>query len=123
MPIDPVCPVLLHCSSFSDGRSQVLEYLYRGIPVYACICDTDTLLQTGWALGWYLLTSLVQMGLDHDTDDAVFAFSQLLRNRFGDLGLIAVVLLRVSWNRVSDRRKLKHSHDSPCEQSIIMTSF
>ena len=44
----------------------------------------------------YLLVALVDIGLDHDGDDAGLALAQLVGNDLCDLGLVAVVFVGVA---------------------------
>lgn len=79
-----------------NSSSKVLEHGYCGVPVNASIGDGDALLETARALGGDLLVALVDVGFDHDTDDAGLAVTDLVRDILGDLGLVAVVLVRVA---------------------------
>ena len=81
----------------SDGRGQVLERVDGALPVDASIGDGDTLLQAARALRWDLLVALVDVGLNHDTDDAGLAVANLVGNVLCYEGLVAVVLVRVTY--------------------------
>lgn len=59
----------------ADGAGQVLEDGDGGVPVDASVGDGDALLQAAGALRWDLLVALVNVGLDHDTNDGVLAFT------------------------------------------------
>lgn len=80
----------------ADGGGEVLEHGNGGVPVDAGVGDGDALLERGGALGGDLLVALVDVGLDHDADDGLFAFPELLADDGGDLGLVAVVLVGVA---------------------------
>lgn len=86
----------LDLSSFSDGGGEVLEDVDGGVPADAGVCDADASLEARGALGWDLLCALVQVGFDHDADDAVFAGAELVGDDLCNLGLVAVVLERVA---------------------------
>ena len=79
-----------------DGRSEVLEDADCAFPVNASVSDGDTLLEGSRTLGRDLLVALVDVGLDHDTDNASLAVADLVSNVAGDNGLVAVVLARVA---------------------------
>lgn len=79
-----------------DGIGQVLQDIDGHFPANTGVGDTDTLLQTRRTLGGHLLTTLVDVGLDHDTDDGVFALAELISQFLRDEGLVAVVLVGVA---------------------------
>lgn len=81
-----------------DCIGELLENRNGIFPVDASIGDGDTLLESRKAtsLG-HLLVALVQVRLNHDSDNAVLALADLVTNDLGDLGLILVVLLRVAF--------------------------
>ena len=83
-------PALRHSSS------KVLKHANRGVPVNASIGDGHALLQAAGALRRHLLVALIDVGLDHDTDDAGLAVADLVGNVLGDLGLVAVVFVGVA---------------------------
>jgi hypothetical protein len=80
-----------------NSGSKVLEHTNSGVPVNASIGDGDTLLKAARALRGDLLVALVDVGLDHDTNDAGLAVADLVCDVLGDLGLVAVVLARIAW--------------------------
>lgn len=80
-------------SSRPDGLGKVLQCRDGGLPVDARVGDGNTLLQAGWTLGWDLLVALVDVGLDHHTDDGLLAGTELVANYLRDLWLVAVVLV------------------------------
>jgi hypothetical protein len=84
-----------------DGRRKVLESVDSTLPVNASIRNGDTLLQAAGALRWDLLVALVDVGLDHDTDDASLAVADLVGNVLGYEGLVAVVLVRVTCRKLA----------------------
>ena len=63
----------------------------------ASVGDADSLLQGAGALGRDLLVALVDVGFDHEADNSSLAFSNLLGDDAGHLGLVLVVLLRVAY--------------------------
>lgn len=69
---------LLGLSSDSDGLGEVLEDVDGGLPADAGIGDTDTSLEAGGALSRDLLGTLVEVGLDHDTNNAILTGAKLL---------------------------------------------
>jgi hypothetical protein len=79
-----------------DGISELLKNVHGGIPVDAGISDGDTPLEAGGALLRDLLCALVQVALDHDTDDAVLSLADLVADDLGNLRLVPVVLERVA---------------------------
>ena len=94
--IDTIRRALLEASPFPDGSSEVLEDIDGRLPADAGVGDGNTLLETAGTLGGHLLVSLVDVRLNHDADNGVLAGTKLIGNGFGDLGLVAVVLERVS---------------------------
>ena len=68
---------LLGLSSHSDGLGEVLEDIDSCLPADAGVGNTDTSLQTGGTLGGNLLGALVEVRLDHDTNDAILASAKL----------------------------------------------
>ena len=86
---------ILRASSL-DSIRQILEGGNGALPVDAGIGNRNALLERGWSLGWHLLVALVDVGLDHDADDGLFACAQLLADDLGDAGLVAVVFVGVA---------------------------
>lgn len=90
----------IHLTPGTDSISELLENLDRSIPVYAGVCDADAFLERGqptcicW---WWLLVAFVDVGLDHDADDTVFALAELVTDGLGDFWLVAVVLQGVAY--------------------------
>lgn len=84
-------------TSDSDSICQILESGDGRLPVDAGIGDGDTLLESRWTLGWNLLVALVDVGLNHNTDDGVLSGAKLVTNDLGDTWLVAVVLVGVTW--------------------------
>lgn len=87
----------LVCSALCNSGGKVLQRGYRGFPVNASIRDGHALLQASGALLGHLLVALVDVGLDHDADDARLASANLIGHVLGDLGLVAVVLVGVAY--------------------------
>lgn len=88
--------VLVDLASLADSLSQVLESGNGRIPVDAGIGDGHALPEAGWTLGWDLLVALIDVGLDHDTDDRLLAGAELVADSLGDGWLVSVVLVGVS---------------------------
>ncbi len=80
---------------YSGG--QVSKYGNGRIPVDAGVGDANALLEPRRAFRRYFLVALVDVGLDHDTDDGRLAFAELIGNHLCDLGLVSVVLVRVAY--------------------------
>ena len=93
--VDTVGLALVRPALCNSG-SEVLEHVDCGFPVNARIGDGDALLKAAGTLRWDLLVALVDVGLDHDTDNASLAVANLVRDFLCDLGLIAVVLVGVA---------------------------
>ena len=89
------------CPSLRDSSSKVLKRLNSSLPIDAGISDGDALLKTARALGWNLLVALVDIGLNHDTDNASLTVADLVSNVLGYKGLVAVVFVRVACTYVS----------------------
>lgn len=80
-----------------NGVGEVIEHSDGALPVNAGICDGDALLERAGTFGWDLLVALVDVGLDHDGDDAGLALAELIGDDLCDLGLVAVVLVGVAY--------------------------
>lgn len=80
-----------------NSSGKILEHANRCVPVNARIGDGDALLEAAGALWWDLLVALVDVGLNHDTDDAGLAVADLVSDLLGDLGLVAVIFVGVAW--------------------------
>lgn len=97
MPIRRTTILLRHRPPHPHSFSQLLKHLNRGIPVNTRVRNGYSALQACRPLGRHLLVALMQMRLDHDTDDPVLTFAELIANGLRDFGLVFVVLLRVAW--------------------------
>ena len=84
-----------------DGLSQVLKGIDGVLPADTGVGDTDTLLETGRTLRGHLLVTLVDVGLDHDTDNGVLTLTHLLGQLLSDKRLVAMVLVGVSMRAVN----------------------
>lgn len=84
-----------------DGLSQVLKGIDGLLPADTGVSDTDTLLETGRTLRRHLLVTLVDVGLDHDTDNGVLTLTHLLGQLLSDKRLVAVVLVGVAMRAVN----------------------
>ena len=112
-------------SASTNSLRKGLEGRLGVFPADTSIGDTDTILETGFALRgnlltsykcisvclffdhtqpglWFLLT-LVDVALNHDTHDRILARSNLLSKDTSHLGLVLVVLLRVSMAAVNHK--------------------
>jgi hypothetical protein len=84
--------------ALSNSGSKVLERAHGGVPVNACIGDRDALLEAAGALRGYLLVALIDVGLNHDTNDAGLAVANLVCDVLGNLRLVTMVLVGVAWD-------------------------
>ena len=80
----------------NSGR-KVLKRGDSCVPVDASVGDGDALLKAARTLRRHFLVALVDVGLDHDADDGSLALAELLGDGGGYLGLVAVVLVGVTW--------------------------
>jgi hypothetical protein len=87
----------------ADSISQVFEDGDGVLPANASISDADTTLETSRTLSGDLLVTLTNVGLDHDTDNSLLTLTELLTNNLGNLGLVSVVLGRVSYYKLKLR--------------------
>lgn len=88
----------VHLTTLANRLSELLEGRDSGLPVNAGIGDADALLERRGTLSGNLLIALVDVGLDHDTNDGLLALADLVGNDLGNLGLVAVVLVGVAWS-------------------------
>ena len=79
-----------------DRLSKLLQDRDRRIPIDTRVGNTDTLLQCGGAFGRDFLVSFVDVGFDHDADDAGFAFAELVADCLCDERLVAVIFVGVA---------------------------
>lgn len=93
---DAVRGLAADLASGADSVGQLLQHLHRGAPVDAGVGDADAALEARGTIGWDLLVALVKVRFDHDADDAVLAFAELVTDDLCDLGLVLVVFLRVA---------------------------
>ena len=80
----------------SHSVCQLFEHFDGAVPIHTRVSDTDTRLQRRQptSIGcWRLLVAFVDIRLNHDTNDAVFASAQLVANDLCDFRLILVILL------------------------------
>ena len=88
----------LDLSSRTDCICELFEDASCGVPVDACVSDGNTLLQRSETASCRnLLIAFIDVGFDHDANDAVLAFAELVADRLRNLGLVAVVFQRVAW--------------------------
>lgn len=62
------------------------------------VCDADALLQSTWTFCWDLLIAFVDVGFDHDANNACLTGTDLFREGCSDLGLITVIFIRVAFD-------------------------
>lgn len=68
----------------------------RRLPVDAAVRDTNALFKGHWFFGRHPLAALMNVGFNHHANDSLFALSDLVTNDLSNLGLIAVIFLRIS---------------------------
>lgn len=106
---------------------ELVEHGDGGLPVDAGVGDGDTVLEGGRTFGGHVLSSGVDVGLDHDTGDIAVTGDELLTNAIDDFGLVVVVLLRIAvCSEMRDgkgRKKKKQEKKHPREQSIMMEGW
>jgi len=78
------------------GFIQPVQHLDGGLPVDACVGDTDTILESRRAIFGNVLSASVNVGFDHDTSYGAVASNQLFADGIDDFWLIVMVLERVS---------------------------
>ena len=88
---------LCDLSSLTNGSGEILENILGSVPVDASVGNADTSLQARGTLGGNLLVALVEVRLDHDTDNGVLTCAELVGDDLGDLGLVSVILEGVAW--------------------------
>ena len=75
---------------------ETVQDFYGGIPIYASICDANSLFEAGRALRRHLLITFVDVGFNHDADDTILTFLDLLTNHLSHLWLVLVILLGIA---------------------------
>lgn len=98
---DAIAVRVVYLPPGSDRSCEVLKNVDSRIPVNAGVGDANAPLQTRWALRRYLLVAFVDVGLDHYTNDGLLSLSELVGDDLGDLGLVSVILVRVTCSFVS----------------------
>lgn len=76
---------------------KLLENVDGRFPTDARVGDADSLLESRGAFRGHFLVAFIDVGFDHDANDACFAFAELVANRLGDFGLVAMVLVGIAW--------------------------
>lgn len=89
--IRSIASCLLTISALTNGGGKIFKHINGGLPANASICDGDTFLEGGRTLGRHLLTTFIDVGLDHDCNNAVLTSAELIGDGSSDLGLVAVV--------------------------------
>lgn len=87
----------LVCPPLGDSSRKALKSVDGAVPVDTSVCDGDTLLQTARSLRWDLLVAFVDVGFDHDTNNAGLTVADLVGDVLGYEGLVAVVLVGVTY--------------------------
>lgn len=93
-----------HLPSSPHRLRQLLQHLHRRFPVHAGIRDAHALLQRRRPLRRDLLVPLVEVRLDHHAHDGFLPRAELVADRLRDLGLVPVVLERVSVRAINHHR-------------------
>ena len=93
--VHAICLALVR-SPLGHGRGKILKHGNSAVPVNACVCYRDTLLEATGTLRWDLLVAFVDIGLYHYADNARLAFADLVTDALGHKGLVAVVLVRIA---------------------------
>ena len=75
---------------------ELVEHGDGGLPVDAGVGDGDTVLEGGRTFGGHVLSSRVDVRLDHYANDPGLAVSDLLSDVSGHEGLVSMVLIRVA---------------------------
>lgn len=116
---------LVLLSALPHCRSEILEHSDGVLPVDTRVGDAHALLEAGGSLRWDLLVALVDVRLDHDTNDGLLALAKLVADVLGDLGLVAVVLARVTCGYTfSSGQQFSWDYEIlPCEQSTMIAIF
>jgi hypothetical protein len=83
-------------ATLANSFVKLVEHSDSCLPINTSVCNTDTVLETTRALVRNILTASIDVRLDHDTGNASITCSELRANVIYDLGLIVVVLLRVT---------------------------
>ncbi|KAH3660176.1 hypothetical protein OGAPHI_007381 [Ogataea philodendri] len=86
---------LFTCTTSSNGLGELSEHLDGGFPGNASVGHRNTVLELFFVC-WDALFTLVDVRLDHDTDDLVLSVSNLSGHLLRDLWLVSVVLVGVS---------------------------
>jgi hypothetical protein len=94
--VDTIALALVLRPPLGNSSGQILEHSDGAFPVNAGISDGNTLLESTGAFSGNLLIALVDIRLDHDSNDACLALAELVSNDLGDLGLVTVVFVGVA---------------------------
>jgi len=89
-----------------DSFIQPIQHLDSGLPVDASISDADTILESRRAIFRDVLSTGVDVRLDHDTSNSAVTGDQLFTDRVNNLWLVIVVLHRVSMGAVDHDARL-----------------
>ena len=93
---DTASKATIDLAALADSLSKLLEGRDRRLPVDTGVSNRDTLLEGRRALGGNLLVTLVNVRLDHNTNDGLLALADLVSHNLGNLGLVAVVLVGIA---------------------------
>lgn len=83
-------------ATLANSCVELVEHVDSCLPVNASVGDTDTVLEATRAFSGHFLAASVDVGLDHDTGDRPVTSCKLRADIIDDLGLVVVVLLRVT---------------------------
>lgn len=83
-----------HGTARPDALRQGAQRCLSRLPVDAGISNTDTLLSTSKPIG-YFLVAFAGVGFDHRPDDTLLSLAELVFDVLQNLGLVAMILLRV----------------------------
>ncbi len=97
MPIHPIARVTPNLPPHPHRIRKLLQHFRGCLPANTRVRDADALLEVLGAFGRDLLAALVDVGLDHDADDAGLAGAELVADDEGDFRLVAVVFVGVAW--------------------------
>jgi len=74
---------------------EPVQHAHSALPIHTCISDGNTVLQARGALSGNILTSSIDMRLNHHTSDIPITGSELGTDIVNHFRLVVVVLLRV----------------------------
>lgn len=90
VPLDDLSPR-------SNRISKLLEDHHCCVPIDAGVRDANALFECLRSFGWNRLLSLVQIGLDHHTNNGSLTSSQLVADCLCNFRLVTVIFVRISY--------------------------